>query len=67
MALLPGMPSNWLAPNVVSYSAAIIAVGMSELWEKALALLREMPSKCLEPDVISNNAAFVSCEKSELC
>ena len=66
MALLREMPSKWLEPNVISYSAAISSCEKSQLWEMALALLREMPSKELEPDVISYSAAISSCEKSAL-
>ena len=52
------MPSKWLAPNLISHSAAISACRQGKQWEKALALLEEMPPKWLAPNLISLDAAW---------
>ena len=64
--MLQEMPSKWLEPNVISYSAAISACEKNTPREKALSLLQEMPSEWLEPDVIRHSSAIGTCEKSKL-
>jgi pentatricopeptide repeat protein len=52
-----------VAPNVISFSAAISACEKGGQWQRALALLDEMRAKGVAPDVISFSAAISACEK----
>ena len=55
-----------LAPDVVSYSAAISACEKGTMPEMALDLLKEMEHKGLEPDVITYTVAISACEKGKM-
>ena len=54
-----------LAPNVISYNAAISACEKGQRWEKALQLVREGVWQGLAPNVISYSAAISACEKGQ--
>ncbi|CAJ1382374.1 unnamed protein product [Effrenium voratum] len=63
LALLARMENSEedLAPDVVSYSTAIRAMGSRE-WEKALELLGRMERRAVDPNVVTYGAAISACE-----
>ena len=52
------MAARGVAPDVISYSAAISACEKGGQWERALALLEQMAVRGVAPNVISYNAAI---------
>ena len=62
--LLERMQAAGVAPNVVSYSAAMNACGKAGQWEKALALLEEMPANGATPDLYCHSIAINACGKA---
>ena len=66
MRLLEAMKIRNIAPDIVSYSAAISACGKCRQWEKSLELFAEMKRMDIRPNVISYNALISSMEKGDL-
>jgi pentatricopeptide repeat protein len=56
------MATVGVAPNTISYSAAISACEKGMQWKEALRLLRDMASKGVQPNTISYSAAISACE-----
>ena len=52
------MAARGVAPDVISYSAAISACEKGGQWERALALLEQMAARGVAPGVITYNAAI---------
>ena len=64
--MLQEMMQPLLAPNVVSWSAAISASDKGKRGGgEALGLLREMMQQSLTPNVVSWNASMSACEKGK--
>ena len=63
LSLLDEMRVAAVAPNVISYSAAISACEKGGRWEQAVSLLDEMREAGVLPNVVSFNAAISACEK----
>eukprot|EP00933_Yihiella_yeosuensis_P079342 TRINITY_DN9183_c0_g1_i7.p1 TRINITY_DN9183_c0_g1~~TRINITY_DN9183_c0_g1_i7.p1 ORF type:complete len:143 (-),score=10.34 TRINITY_DN9183_c0_g1_i7:198-626(-) len=63
MNLLSLMPQTKVAPNTISYNAAISACQRGGQWQLALNLLSLMPQSEISPDAISYNAAIIACEE----
>ena len=61
--LLSMMTVEGVAPNAVTYNAAISACGKGRRWAQAIELLREMDEAGVRPNKISYNAAISACEK----
>ncbi|CAJ1352486.1 unnamed protein product [Effrenium voratum] len=60
--LLGLLPSSWMSPDVVSYTATMEAAARSLRWPLALELLQEAEAT-MEPDVIAWNTGISACEK----
>ena len=57
------MSQRALAPNVISYTAAMSACEKGGQWQRALEVLEGMPQRAQKPDVISYTAAMSACDK----
>jgi pentatricopeptide repeat protein len=57
------MRAAGVAPNVISFNAAISACEKGGQWQRALSLLEEMRAAGVTPNVISFSAAISACEK----
>ena len=58
MSLLPAMQPNALAPDVITYNAAIRACGKGQQPHAAMSLLPSMQPNALAPNVITYSAAI---------
>lgn len=63
-SLLDEMRHRGVEPDVITYSAAILACEKGEQWERALSLLDEMQHGGIEPNEFSFDAAISACERS---
>merc|ERR1712137_1450706 len=63
MGLLDEMKKNNIAPNTITYNAAISACEKGEQWQEALRLLNELKKTNIAPDTITYSAAISGCQK----
>ena len=64
LALMREMRARDLAPNVITYSAAISACEKAARWKSALALLVVMRRTRVLPDEHSFNGAILACGRA---
>ena len=60
------MQRRGLVPNILAYSAAIIACKNGHQTKQATRLLQEMNYNSIVPDVIAYSAAINACEKGSV-
>ena len=65
MSLLTAMQPHDLAPDVITYNAAISACEKGQQPHTAMSLLTGMQPQDLAPDVITYSAAISACEKGQ--
>ena len=61
--LFNDMVDATVAPDVISYSAAISSCEKGQQWQMALHLFHKMEQDQLQPNVISYSATISACEK----
>ena len=55
--------SQHLLPDVITFSAAITALGSQSQWHMALHVLQDMFAHRVTPNTVSFGAAMSACEK----
>ena len=66
MQLLDEMRMRDMAPNAVSFTAAVSACKRGGQWRRAVQVLSEMDNSAVAPDLVAFGAGMSACERGKL-